>query len=132
MENTNTKIEQAGPEQIIEEKIIFSIPEKSHMAAMLMLLFAKEQRLKREEGRYAFENYIALLLEKGLAARDNYLDADEERRNLAAYNKAKERIPLPPPLDAADSKTIEAHIAYSQADVALRAHFKIGGTKIAL
>lgn len=125
MENTaNAKVEQAMN--------VFELRANSHLTVMIMALFEKEQRLNRDEGRYSFENYVASLLEKGCNARDNYLDADEDRRNLAAYNKAKERIPLPPPLDAADPKTIEAHIAYSQADVALRAKHKIGGSKQAL
>lgn len=112
-----------------EVQAIYTIPANSHLAVIIMALFEKEQRLNRDEGRYSFENYISLLLDKGLAARDHYLDADEDRRNLAAYNKAKERIPTPPPLDANDPQTIQAHIAYSQADVALRAKHHIGGSK---
>lgn len=116
----------------IEQAVVFSLAANSHLTVMIMELFEKEQRLNRDEGRYSFENYVASLLEKGVKARDNYLDTDEDRRNLAAYNKAKERIPLPPPLDGNDPATIQAHIAYSQADVALRAKHKIGGSKQAL
>lgn len=114
------------------EVSIFALQANSVLTVLIMTLFEKEQRLNRDEGRYSFENYVASLLEKGAKARDNYLDADEDRRNLAAYNKAKERIPLPPPLDANDPATIQAHIAYSQADVALRAKHHIGGSKQAL
>ncbi len=115
-----------------KETTIFSLMANSHLTVLILALFEKEQRLNRDEGRYSFENYVASLLDKGVKARDNYLDADEDRRNLAAYNKAKERIPLPPPLDANDPATIQAHIAYSQADVSLRAKHKIGGTKASL
>src|SRR5258708_16722282 len=98
MENTN-------------EAVIFELRANSHLTVIIMSLFEKEQRLNRDEGRYSFENYVASLLDKSVKARDNYLDADEDRRNLAAYNKAKERIPLPPPLHPIDHNTIEAHIS---------------------
>lgn len=117
---------------ICEELESFQIASNSTMAVTIAVAYEKAQRMNRDEGRFSLENFVGLMLDKGTKAFVNYLDADDLRRETAAYIKAKANVPNPPPFDAGDPKTITAHVAYSQAIDALDRKYHQGGYKVAL
>ncbi len=77
--------------------------------------------------RYSREGFVEVVLESGINALTNAVEADAQRRSREAYCAAVSNI-IPP----ADATDVKAMTAYAQAVAQLQRKHGIGGTKVPL
>lgn len=113
-----------------ETIVHFTLTSDDTLAKAVALVMLKAE--KAGKGSYSVAYWTEQLLARGIDNFNTYLDNDAVRRDTQSYVKAKALIPTPPPLDMNDPATIQAHLAYAQADQTLMAKYHQGGTKASL
>lgn len=104
---------------------VFAIASDSPMVGTIAFVFDKVK--KHNQGKYSnlarfsTEAFVEKLLETGIQAMDNAVDADIKRRNEAAYVDAMGKL-TPPTGD-----DLSALMTYSKQVSALKRKYGIGG-----
>ena len=112
-------------EEATASKQVFAINEDSIHVPTIAFVFDKVK--KHNQGKYSnlarfsTESFVEYLLETGITAVDNAVDADIKRRNEAAYVDAMGKLSAPTGDD------IDALMTYSRQVSALKRKFGIGG-----
>lgn len=110
-----------------EATVVFSLEENSVLVPSIAFVFDKVQKHNQGKysnlARYSREGFVEYLLETGINAVSNAVDADIKRRNEAAYVDAMSKLTAP----TGDSE-IELR-AYMQAVRNLKRKYGIGGDK---
>lgn len=109
-----------------ESNIVWSLTNDSVLITSVAYVF--DRCKKHNQGKYAnlsrysLEGFVEYLMETGINAFDNGLDADIDRRNREGFTKAM--AALEPPKDPTDAKQIAEYATRVQQ---LRRKFHIGG-----
>lgn len=109
-------------------KVVFSIDENSTLIPTIAYVFDKVK--KHNQGKYSnlarfsTESFVEYLLETGISAVDNAVDADIKRRNEAAYVDAMGKLQAP-----ADATDVDAMGKYLMQCDALKRKYGIGGSQ---
>lgn len=104
---------------------VFAIDSDSALIGTIAFVFDKVK--KHNQGKYSnlarfsTESYIQHLLEMGIKAEDNGVDADIKRRNEAAYVEAMAKLSLK------NDATLEELQVYHKQVSALKRKYGIGG-----
>ncbi len=92
------------------------------------IAYVRDKVVKHNQGkfanlsRYSMEGFVEYLMECGINAVDNAVDADIKRRNEAAYVDAMSKLTAP-----AETAEPDAMVKYFQTIAALKRKFGIGG-----
>jgi hypothetical protein len=108
-------------------RVLFTLESDSPLVGTIA--FVKDKVVKHNQGkfsnlaRYSKEGFIEYLLELGITACDNAVDADVKRRNEAAYVSAMAKLDAP-----SDPNDTDAMQVYFRRIASLKQKFGIGGT----
>lgn len=118
----------AEPEQAQEESnknVVWTLTNDSVL--ITSVAYVRDKVVRHNQGKYAnlsrysLEGFVEYLMECGINAVDNAVDADIKRRNEAAYIDAMSKLTAPATNDA------DAMVKYFHAIAALKRKFGIGG-----
>lgn len=126
MENiaANENVEQRG------EKILFTLTSTMPLAIALMAVIEKAERFGHPI--HSVEYTAEELLSKAVVTRNNYLDADKDRRNAVLCEKEINALSAPPPLDLEDIDSLTKNAQYAERVKGLRRKYGIGSEKKSL
>lgn len=122
------KVAQATAKNIASkpsETPLFVISEAKTpvLALAITTVMAKAKELRNDKGNYTVEYFIGEMLADKLKSFNDYLDANEERKNKDLFQKAMNALPTPDP-----SKADELAKYFTDLN-ALKTKYRIGQTK---
>jgi hypothetical protein len=131
MTQTATQVveqEQEVVEQAQESNVVWTLLQDSIL--ITSIAYVRDKVIKHNQGkfanlsRYSLEGFVEYLMECGINAVDNAVDADIKRRNEAAYVDAMSKLTAP-----ADTASELEMVAYFRQISALKRKYGIGGDK---
>lgn len=113
-------------EQQLESNVVWTLLNDSVL--ITSIAYVRDKVVKHNQGkfsnlaRYSMEGFVEYLMECGINAVDNAVDADIKRRNEAAYVDAMSKLTAP-----ADTASELEMVAYFRQISALKRKYGIGG-----
>lgn len=120
--------------QVVEEpQIILSIDENHLLVPAIAFVFEKVRKHNQGKfsnlARFSREEFAKYLLEQGIRAVENAVEADMERRNKDAYVNAMAKLQQPNVDEKNPEKYANALTTYLRQVDALKRKYGIGGTQ---
>jgi type III secretory pathway component EscR len=110
----------------VEPLFVISEAKTPVLALAITTVMAKAKELKNDKGNYTVEYFCAELFSDKLKSFNDYLDANEERKNKELFQKAMNALPTPNPT------VPEELVKYFNSLNALKTKYRIGETKKSL
>jgi len=119
-------MEHVATAQAEQTNIVWSLSNDSILITSIAFIFDRVKQHNQGKysnlARYSLEGFVEYLMEVGINATNNALDADIDRRNREAFTKAMAQ--LDPPKDVEDPVQLQQ---YANRVTALRRKYHIGG-----
>lgn len=123
---TADAVQEAQEHEQQESNVVWTLLNDSIL--ITSIAYVRDKVVKHNQGkfanlsRYSMEGFVEYLMECGINAVDNAVDADIKRRNEAAYVDAMGKLTQP-----ADLTDVDAMTKYLGACAALKRKYGIGG-----